>query len=70
MSIFVRYSVPVLAEIDLASGEVVRVQVDDEAVSGPDEVFVVDEPVPVEAELLRARAVADRMPWPAWELGG
>lgn len=66
MTVFVRYSVPVVAEIDLASGRVVRVQVDDERVSGPSEVFSVGEPDLEAAEGRRAAEVAEHEAWPQW----
>lgn len=70
MSIFVRYQVPVLAEVDLEGGRVIRVQVDDEAVGEPLDVFAVDEQGLSTADLDIAIVIAAGQPWPAWELGG
>ncbi len=66
---FVQYLVPVLAEVDLVAGRVVRVQVDDEAVSNPEQVFVVDGTDLTDAEQEAAVSVADDSFWPAWEFG-
>jgi hypothetical protein len=70
MTVFVRYSVPVLAEVDLSVGRVLRVQVDDEAVAGPEEVFAVEQAPLGEDDQHRAREIAEDAPWPAWEFGG
>jgi hypothetical protein len=70
MSVFVRYSVPVLAEVDLSAGRVLRVQVDDEAVAGPEDVFAIDEPPLRDSDHRRAADIAEQAAWPAWELGG
>ena len=70
MSVFVRYNVPVLAEVDLSAGCVLRVQVDDEAVTGPEDVFAVDEPSLRDDAHHRAVEIAEHEPWPAWEFGG
>ena len=70
MAVFVQYLVPVLAEVDLASGRVTQVHVEDEAVGDVDDVLVIDEPDLSTADRERAVAVAGEQPWPAWEFGG
>jgi|GEM_PF-5030713 len=70
MTVLVRYLVPVLVEVNLESGRVARVQVDDEAVGDVDDLWVIDEPVLSPAERERAIAIATDEPWPAWDLGG
>ena len=70
MTVFVRYLVPVLVEVNLGSGGVVRVQVDDEAVGDVDDLWVIDEPVLSPTDRERAIAIATDEPWPAWDLGG
>lgn len=70
MTVFVRYMVPVLVEVNLRSGRVARVQVDDEAVGDADDLFVIDEPDLSSADRERAVAIATDEPWPAWDLGG
>ena len=69
MAVFVQYVVPVLAEVDLASGRVTHVHVEDEAVGDAEDVLVIDEPDLSAADRGRAIAVAADQPWPAWEFG-
>lgn len=64
----VEYSVPVLCQVDLATGEVERVKVLDEEVSSPGAVYTSDGHAP-EAVSQRAREIASEQPWPAWEFG-
>ena len=66
---FVRYLVPVLAEVDIADGRVVRVQVEDEAVGDAEQVFAVDGTDLTDAEQEAAISVAEDSFWPAWEFG-
>ncbi len=69
LAVFVRYQVPVFAEIAITSGRVIRVQVDDEAIGDIQGVFVVDEP-PLTTDLhRRVLAIAEGELWPAWEFG-
>jgi hypothetical protein len=69
VTVFVRYLVPVLAEVDVAAGRVIRVQVDDEAVGDAEQVFVVDGTDLADAEQEAAISVAEDSFWPAWEFG-
>jgi hypothetical protein len=69
MSVFVRYSVPVLAEVAVGR-RVLRVQVDDEAVAGPEDVFAIDEPPLRDSDHRRAADIAEQAARPAWEVGG
>lgn len=61
MSVFVRYNVPVLAEVDLSVGRVLRVQVDDEAVTGAEQVFAVDQAPLEDNEQRRAARSRNRV---------
>lgn len=70
MTVFVLYMVPVLAEVDIEAGRVVRVQVDDEAVGDAEHAFAIDGAVTSPLEMAGAVAIARSEPWPAWELGG
>jgi hypothetical protein len=70
MTVFVRYLVPVLAEVDTEASRVVRVQVDDEAVGGAEDAFVIDGSELSAADRDAAVAIASSGPWPAWEFGG
>jgi len=70
MTVFVRYMVPVLAEVDIEAGRVVRVQVDDEAVGDPEDAFVIDGTDLSDADRDRSVTIASSEDWPAWELGG
>jgi hypothetical protein len=70
MTVFVRYQVPVLARIDIESGQVVRVHVDDEAIGDAQDVFVTDGPELSREQREGAVEVASREQWPAWEFGG
>lgn len=58
------------AQVDLASGRVTQVHVEDEAVGDADEVLVIDEPDLSAADHERAIAVAAEQPWPARGFGG
>jgi hypothetical protein len=70
MTVFVRYMVPVLAEVDIEAGRVVRVLVDDEAVGDAECALVSDSAELPAAEREGAIAIASSEPWPAWEFGG
>lgn len=70
MTVFVRYMVPVLAEVDIEAGRVVRVQVDDEAVGDAEDAFVIDGTVLSEGDRDRSVTIASSEDWPAWEFGG
>jgi hypothetical protein len=70
MTIFVRYLVPVLAEVDTEASRVVRIQVDDEAVGRAEDAFVIDGEELSAADRDAAVAIASSGPWPAWEFGG
>jgi len=68
VTVFVSFKVSVLAEVDLESGAVVGVRVDDEAVGAPTEVFSVEGAVTA-ADRARAQVTAESEVWPAWEFG-
>lgn len=70
MTVFVRYMVPVLAQVDVAAGRVVRVEVDDEAAGDAEDVFVIDGSVLSDADRDRSVTIASSEDWPAWEFGG
>ncbi len=68
MRVFVRFQVPVLVEVDLNSGSVVSVVVDDERATGIGEAFTVDGELGAD-ERRRAIEVAEITGWPAWRFG-
>lgn len=70
MTVFVRYMVPVLAEVDIEVGRVVRVEVDDEAAGDAEGAFVIDGSVLSDADRDRSVTIASTEDWPAWEFGG
>jgi hypothetical protein len=65
----VRYTVPVLVEVDLDRAEVLSVQVDDERAEGPTDVFAVDSGGMSAEAASRAAEIAETANWPAWVLG-
>lgn len=69
MSVFVRYKVRVLVEVDLTAGRVLSVQVDDETATGPEGVFAIDEPPLGDGHRQRAVEIIERATWPVWEFG-
>lgn len=68
MNVFVSYTATVLAEVDLDSGQVVRVCVDDEAVGTATGAFSVECTVTA-LDRDAVTAIAERSAWPAWEFG-
>lgn len=69
MSVFVCYQVPMLVEVDIDSGRVVRVRVDDEAAPDLLDVFAIDSRELSREERDSAVEIANRETWPAWEFG-
>lgn len=68
----VRYTIPVFAEIDITTGTIVAVRVDDESISAPDlNGFEYDDCTDVTDEQIKARAleIAETQSWPRWEFG-
>ncbi|MGB3055013.1 MAG: hypothetical protein WBB52_09190 [Acidimicrobiales bacterium] len=68
MSIYVHYNVPLVAEIEVAAGEVVAVHLDDEAIEGPLAVTADggNPPSEVRQEAIR---IAESEMWPGWVPG-
>lgn len=69
MSVLVKYTYPIYAEVDLDEGAVVRVVVDDEATSQAIEVL--DDDFDLVSSDLRETAlrVAESTIWPSWDYG-
>lgn len=68
MTVYVHYKVPLVAEVDAESGEVLSVHLDDEAVEGPLTVTA-DGGDPSAEVRRRARQIAESAVWPGWEAG-
>jgi len=67
--ILVHYRVPVVAEVEIETGEVLSVHIDDEHVDGPLRVTD-DASGEVEAGVRqRAIAIAESAAWPGWTAG-
>lgn len=69
MTTYVRYTVPVLVEVDLDRAEVLSVQVDDERAEGPTGVFSDNSGELSVGGASRAAEIAEAASWPAWVLG-
>jgi hypothetical protein len=67
MTVYVRYEVPVLVEVDLRHRRVVAVRVDDEAVRGP--LDAVDAVGRKPRRAAQAIGIAEAADWPAWQFG-
>jgi hypothetical protein len=67
MTVYVRYEVPVLVEVDLRHRKVVAVHVEDEAVSGPLE--AVDGIGRKPRRAAQAIDIAEASDWPTWQFG-
>lgn len=69
MPILVHYRVPVVAEVEIETGEVLSVHIDDEHVEGP--LRVTDDAwgAIVEGVGQRAIAIAESASWPGWTAG-
>lgn len=69
MPILVHYRVPVVAEVEIETGEVLSVHIDDEHVDGP--LRVTDDVSDEVEEGVRQRAitVAESASWPGWRAG-
>ena len=65
----VYYVVPVCVTVDLDSGEVVRVVVDDEAIRKPSDAMPPYVSAPPTDEEADAYDVAESHPWPGWGFG-
>lgn len=68
MSIYVHYKVPLVAEVEVESGEVLSVHLDDEAIEGPLEVTAEGGELPG-AIRQHALVIAESSMWPRWEAG-
>lgn len=68
MSVYVHYKVPLVAEIEVETGEVISVHLDDEAIEGPLRATANGADVsPTEQQ--RAMRVAESALWPGWQAG-
>lgn len=68
MSVQVHYTVPLVAEIDLDSGEVLSVHLDDEAIEGPLRATADGAEMPP-SDRERAIRIAENSLWPGWHAG-
>lgn len=70
MMIHVHYRVPVVAEVDVARGEVTAVHLIDEQIEGPLQVLnATDGTEPEHEARRRALEVAEQAAWPGWRAG-
>lgn len=68
MSVYVHYKVPLVAEVEVESGEVLSVHLDDEAIEGP--LMVTADGGGLASELRRrALQIVESAMWPGWESG-
>jgi hypothetical protein len=65
----VAYSVPVAVFVDLDTGEVTRVVVEDEAMSDPLSAFPDDGDQLTSDQRERAVDIAESAEWPSWDIG-
>lgn len=68
MSVYVHYKVPLVAEVELETKEVLSVHLEDEAIEGPVEVTT-DRGEPSTEERERAVSISESSMWPGWEAG-
>lgn len=68
MAVNVHYKVPLVAQIDVDSGEVLSVHLVDELIEGPLTVMS-DAGTATEAERQRAIHIAETTMWPVWTAG-
>ena len=68
----VEYSVPVLCYVDIVERKVVKVIVDDEAITMTDDVYTTnfEDVLPIDnPDRELARTIAESYSWPAWHQG-
>lgn len=68
MAVYVHYKVPLVAEVEVETGEVLSVHLDDEALEGPLEVTA-DGGELSGAIRHRALRITESSVWPGWEAG-
>lgn len=68
MSVYVHYKVPLVAEVEVETGEVISVHLDDEAIEGPLTVTADGSDLPSEVRR-QALQIAESAMWPGWEAG-
>lgn len=68
MSVYVHYKVPLVAEVEVESGEVLSVHLDDEAIEGPLVVTAGSGDLPSEVRRGALRIAQSAM-WPGWQAG-
>ena len=68
MSVYVHYKVPLLAEVEMLTGEVISVHLDDESIEGPLRATADGaELSPSQRE--GAMRIAESSMWPGWQAG-
>lgn len=68
MSVHVHYKVPLIAEVEVETGEVLSVHLDDEAIEGPLDATA-DGAELSRSERDRAMHIAESSIWPGWQAG-
>lgn len=68
MSVHVHYKVPLVAEVEVETGEVLSVHLDDESIEGP-LMATADGAEPSPSERERAMRIAESAMWPGWQSG-
>jgi hypothetical protein len=69
VSVYVKYSVPLMVEVEPATREVLSVHVLDESIDGPFDVVDDDDESVSISEQRQARRVAESAMWPSWTFG-
>lgn len=68
MSIYVHYKVPLVAEVEVETGEVISVHLDDEHVEGPLGATADGSKLST-SERTQAIRIAESARWPGWQAG-
>lgn len=68
MSVHVHYKVPLIAEVEVETGEVLSVHLDDEAIEGPLKATA-DGAQMSSSEREGAMRIAENSIWPGWQAG-
>lgn len=69
MTTYVHYRVPLIAEVETGTGEVVSVHLVDERIEGPLTVTDCDGNEAKSKKRRRAIEIAETQPWPGWTAG-
>lgn len=69
MTAYVHYRVPLIAEVEMGTGEVVSVHLVDERIEGPLTVTDSEGEEAKPKKRRRAIEIAETQPWPGWTAG-